>query len=558
VSLAVDDPEDGAYAWQRVDYFIRYLPWMAAVFAVVIVSATIGRVVEQLGWNGDVASRYVIGETLFGIPAHGHIFATQPSYAVIDAVTNSLPGHSFLWQAYPYVTMVLAIGILAATLWRLAGRRAALIALTLGLSAAPAVLLSEAAEAFHGFAYAALIGLDATILVLMTSPQRRRIYVGVAVAAVLAGVVGATDPFFLVVGIAPMGVAGLAVLLRHRDNEVIRRAAVIAISASVLAGAVTLIGLVGLRHFGFENLIPGGTHRSLASISGLVDHAKAVAMGVLDLAAGLPFNSAALEGWRAAIGVAVLLCVATACFIAIWTVWRRESRPELTAHTTFWVASAVMIGGSFVVSDVVPGGGSLEPTSRLIGSVRFLVPLFFVAVALVPLAAVKTRQTYRWACIGVLAFAIWSGLAVVSATNAVAFEPHPALRLPGVIQTLEADGLTRGYGSYWDATPIWWNSGGQVKVSPTAEDADCGSSKTVGAICPMSQNSLAGWFTPHSGPTFILVDPENDYGRTAPSTSIFGSPQRVFGVGDITVFTYNYDVATRFLSTCAGRSDHGC
>jgi hypothetical protein len=214
---------------------------------------------------------------------------------------------------------------------------------------------------------------------------------------------------------------------------------------------------------------------------------------------------------------------------------------------------------SFVGSDIVPGGVVLEPTSRLVASVRYLVPLFFVGVALLPIWSARSMRFRTWAGGGVAAFAIWSSFAIVNATEAHAFQPAITSRLPAVISTLEDRGLTRGYASYWDASSPTWVSDDRLMILPVAEDAQCGSPSTAGAVCQWSFNSESSWFIPKPNTTtFILVDPEGIYVPITPSQAIFGRPHDVVSVGDLRVYVYDYDVATRFLSTCGGRSDHGC
>jgi hypothetical protein len=537
----------------------RYAPGVAVVFSIAILATHLGPISSQLGWNGDVASRYMLGATLTHNAPGGRVFTTEVGYTWLNAATKGLPGHRTIWELYPFAIMVAALALLTWTLWRLAGRTAAALGAALAATATPAVLLSEAAQAFHGIAYAAMIALDALLVAVALSKQSRATLVGAGAVALIVGAAAATDPLLVVIGIIPAGVGAVVVLLRHRGWAPVRKVADTGVFLAVGSAVVTVAGLLLLHHFGFADLIPGGTtHARFATISGLKDHANLAAIGLLDLTAGLPYDSSSIVPWRAAIGALMLVAFAAASIAAVWRVLRNGDSPARTVHVTFWASSAVLLFAAFVVSDVVSGTVYLEPTGRLLASVRYLVPLFFVGVALVPLWADRGGVRVALATVGMAIFALWSGIAVVQATDAHAFEPHAALRIPTLIAALESHGLTRGYTSYWDASPITWNTDDRIEAFPAAEDAPCGSSSTDGAVCGYSLNSESGWYRPSASPTFIVVDPEHDYMSTAPSQTIFGTPRDVFTVSDFQVFVYDFDVATRFLHTCAGRGDHGC
>ncbi len=506
---------------------LKWLPPAAAIVYAIEVARRLPDIVDQLTWNSDYVSAITLAQSIGASGKTGHAIIIQIGYFWFDLAVLPLPFHRFLWLYAPYALALVAVVLLAWVAGRLAGRFAAMLTSALALAASPLVLSTQAAHAYHGTTWFGTALLAAFLCWLLTSRPGRIATVAVSVVvAALVGFATATDPLLGPTGDAPF-VAAVVLVWLARRREVEKRA--LATGLGVMAGAGLVAAGIVLtdRALGYTSSFPRGlTH--FVPREHLALHMQQLASGLFEVA-GMPREGSGL-------GILLGLLLVTGVLLPmIWLVSsiRGSTRAPLLAVIAFWSASAVFLAAAFVFSDV--------PSDFLEGSARYLVSMFYVAVATVPLwAAVKPR---RLAAIAVPAcvFILGNAVAVEHDASTGAFENSFSVQLPEVISFLELHGLTHGYAAYDEASPITLKSDFRIQVRPVTELFVNDTEKCSQPICPYAYNSVSDWYM-GSGPTFILIDPEMvRLGQAPPDT--LEAPVDVLHAGRFAIYVYADDVA---------------
>jgi hypothetical protein len=520
-----------------------------------VLAAELPRLGEQLRANSDVASVLLVGDSLAAGTAGRPIEAGQPAYAWLVAALGWVGHETILWTVLPLVITWLGLAGVVLAVARVCGRWPAGLALALGVGAAPAVVLTEVAPAFHGMAWGA-VGLLGWYTV---SFARREALTGRALllsgaAGVIAGAVAASDALVIVAGLIPLGSVATMLYQRTRQRRVVSAFGALGGGAILSFTAVHLV----MAATGYSSGLGGGAARGIG-IRALAANARVVGRGLLDMANGLPMEPGAGVSWPPLL-LAVLLIVVVA--VGSCVVVTRHVRPAASdahqlarqAHVAYWVLSAVLLLGALIASNVIMPGADSPPADRLVSSQRYLTGIFFAAVALVPLWA-RTRPGRVFATAVATVFIAASAVRLVAAASNQDFQPAASRALPVLAQALHTHGLSQGYASYWDADVLRLASGDSLAVLPAAEGTQCGAGPA--SFCRELLNSVGGWFTARPGRSFVVVDPADTFIPTPPPASL-GAPVGVFGVDRFTVFVYGSDVRPKFASSCAGRADHKC
>jgi hypothetical protein len=339
-------------------------------------------------------------------------------------------------------------------------------------------------------------------------------------------------------------------------------------AAAVAAASVPVaLGLTGvMRALGFTARPPGGG--ILGAPGQVVRSVRLLAVDVLRLGNGLFLGRPLGVRWA----VAVLAALATvagagAAAVFVWRTLRRSPAvgPDRTGEappiprelwTAYWALSALFVAGAFAVT--IFGVGDPE------GSTRYLAPIFYGLVALVPAAAAASSSRARR-----LAAA---GAAVVCLTGigGQADVLHGTSRLPGVLVAsdipgvpdridrervelrqqsgpilafLGAEHVSRGYSGYWDSHPLTLQSRGTATVLPVSE---CRAPAST-VLCASTLATASRWYRPQEGErSFVLTGPGGWLSLTSPPSGVFGPPAAMRRFGRYAVFVYDYDVASRF------------
>jgi hypothetical protein len=512
---------------------VRWLPPVAALGYALVLVRRINDVVSQLTWNADYVSVMVIAQSIGTEGKAGRAIVVQAGYYWFDLLTLRLPYHRQLWEYAPYAMALVTLGLLAWVAGRLAGRYAALLAAALGLGASPLVLSTQAAQSYHGSTWfgAALLAAYVCWLLSRRASLRATLAVSAAVAAA-AGFATASDPLLVPTGDVPL-VAAILLAWRARSADFPRRTVLTglgtAAAVAAVAGGIALAARIG----GYTSSFPRGlTH--FVTRDHLAGNLGQLASGVFEVA-GMPHQGSVL-------GLLLGLLLAAGVMLPVlWLILSiRTSMPSpMLAVLAFWSASAVFLAAAFVLSDI--------PSDFLQNSSRYLVPLFYAAVATVPLW-VGADPVRAAAIAGPAAFFILANAAAVEHdASAGVFEPRFNSDLGPAIAFLEQQGLTRGYAAYDEASSISFKTDFALQVYPITDqlltaDETCGPPGTP-MVCPYTYESVSDWYTGHAGPTFILFDPEMNRLSQPPPASLEPAAS-VYRVGRFVIYVYDDDVAT--------------
>jgi len=124
-----------------------YLLWLIAQFS---------RIIDAVNLNPDAAWAPVLALEGKSGPEGGFILVGEANHVTTIwflMATRSLPFRSVIWEWAPFLTFLGGLGLIAWACWKVAGRWAALLALSIGVAATPAVLLTALPEGIHGLTF---------------------------------------------------------------------------------------------------------------------------------------------------------------------------------------------------------------------------------------------------------------------------------------------------------------------------------------------------------------------------------------------------------------------
>ena len=507
---------------------LRWLPPAAGLVYTFVLLRRLPGIVDQLTWNADYVSVMALAQSIGSGGKTGHAIIVQIGYFWFDLAVLPLPFHKLLWLYAPYAMALLALVLLTWVSARLGGRFAALLTAALGLAASPQVLSTQAVDSYHGTTWFGTALLAAFLCWLLTSRPGRIAALAVALAvALLVGFATASDPLLGPTGDAPF-VAALLLVWLARRKDVEKRALVTGLGVLAGAGLVAIGIVLTDRVLGYTSSFPRGlTH--FVPREHLAPHVQQLASGLFEVA-GMP------HGGSAAGVVLGLLLVAGVLLPMVWLVGSvRGTMPApLLGVIAFWSASAVFLAAAFVLSDV--------PSDFLENSARYLVSMFFVAVATVPLWAAQDPRRLAAIAVPASVFILGNAASVEQDASTGWFENSFSVQLPQVISFLELQGFTHGYAAYDEASPMTLKSDFHLLIRPVTDQFASDDEKCAQPICPYPYNSVSDWYRGVSGPTFIIVDPEMvRLGQPPPDT--LDRSVDVLHAGRFAIYVYADDVA---------------
>jgi len=506
---------------------LRWLPIAAALLYAFELARRLPAIVDQLTWNADYVSVMTLAQSIGSGGKTGHAIIVQIGYYWLDLAVFPLPFHRALWLYAPYAMTLLALLLLTWVGGRLGGRFAALLTAALGLAASPLVLSTQAAESYHGTTWFGTALLAAFLCWLFTSrPGRNATLLVALVVALIVGFATASDPLLGPTGDAPFAAAVLLAWLMRR-KEVERRALVTGLGTLAGAGVVATGIVLTDRVLGYTSSFPRGlTH--FVPRERLALHMQQLASGVFEVA-GMPHGGSAL-------GIVLgLLLLAGVLLPVVWLVhsFRGVMPAPLLAVIAFWSGSALFLAAAFVLSDV--------PSDFLQNSSRYLVPMFYVAVATVPIWAAADPRRLAAMAVPASVFILGNAAAVEHDASSGGFENSFSFQLPGVISFLEQTGLTHGYAAYDEASPMTLKSDFRLQVRPVTDRFVTDDERCAQPVCPYAYNSLSDWYG-GSRASFILIDPYMVRLGQSPSDTL-DIPIAVVHVGRFAIYVYADDVA---------------
>lgn len=530
----------------RAAAWVPFAPLLGIVAYAVVLVARVPSLVHDTS-TSDSDGPMVIAQSLPSVRSGSSVVLGNAAHYTtlwFDEATRWLPGHRIVWQAMPYVLSLLGVLLLAETVRRLAGVRAALVALGIGIATPPLLLLPMLAQAFHSTTVVNGIVLASLLVWLARTPRitAPHVLVGVEAIAVVTGLDVASDPLLLVTGVAPF-VAAAALLARHRHDqrsrELLLAAGNVAVVCLLTAGLTTLI----MHDAGYSVV---GVSKRPATLGRMHDNAVLLGQLVLDMFNGrLTLHDLGFLGpMRVLLGVVAVI----AGLIPLWLLWRiatRRADNDDAGHTddarrlflTFWGFTALFLAVAFIVTTAAVDQASM----------RYLVPGFTAIAATVPFLALQRRVVAAAIGLVVAANGILGALVLHRATQIDFFvlPQHPE----ELVAALEAQGLRHGYAGYWQANLLTWESDGAVTVRAVQQSPSCRADEP-GWFCPSSIFTVSDWFTPQPGPSFLIREIGGSFVPGPPPTS--PRPTSVFNVDRFEIFVYDHDIGADAASHTTG------
>jgi hypothetical protein len=518
------------------------IPLAIATAYLVLFVVRIPHNVTALGWDPDVGSAFVMPETLVKTGTGGHtVMASAGQWVLLwfGLLTARLPLHRELWGIAPTLLFIATALIVGWSVLQLAGRRAAILAVLMGLVASPLALAFFMAPFSHNSVYPCTALLGAYLIWLARGDGRRRLaalavppLAGVAIGACLA-----SDLLLAATAVIPLTlVAILAGLRRDRRSRLVSLSALTTVAVAIpiarltdsimhSLGYVTLSSPVhvaelaelparaqllfkGLKalfngYLGTER--PGTLHTPLGVASDVVMSAALLALLVLGVRTTARFISSGLRKHSA----------------------QTPSQLARSLHVIYWVTSAATACGVFWVA----GEGPVTTHES------YYATAIFSVAAVVPLLLSVGAFARRLILAGVTVF--FTASLVGLSNDYVNIAAALARSAKTVTRIAEANHVQVGYSNWGDSSGLTWGTHERVIVRPLVE---CEGPEGV-ELCPGFQAYVPSWYVPERRHTFLLIDANETEIRAAPES--LGRPLAVYSFESMRMYIYPYDIASR-------------
>lgn len=540
---------------------IRWLPWLPAVLAAGFTVWLVSRfslVIDAVHLNPDAGFAPVLVGDLRDGTKGGLILVGEASHLTAIGLlylTRSFPFRDVIWDGGPYVTFLLGLGLGAWACWRVAGPWAAAMTFAAGACAEATVLLTVMAEGIRGHTFFAVAAMCAFLVLMVEHPDMTRWKKAAAasIALVVAGSTVASDPLFLAVGLGPLVGAALTVWLLRRD----RRARSLTLLALGIAAAALIVSQLIWRA-----MYPLGVRRnyletgySVVDPGQVVPSVRVFLRHVLTLTHAAPLTHPSRSTLAQLAMTLVVAAIALYAFFLLFQLRRRPGHPEedamgtaLLSYTAFWVLSALGVLAAFALSSFSAGPSDTS---------RYVIPVFLALASVGPLwgRRLDWRRPVAAACVALFCMA-----SIAAREDLFMYQ-----LLPGVgsvhrngaelISFLEGEGLKYGYGGYLTSHQLTLLSDRKVYAYPVIA---CHQPESD-TICPLFVNVRTAWYVPRPGARSFLIQDASVPAVISPVPSeALGRPSETRTFGTMTVFVFDYDVASRFSPPCISPGGFTC
>lgn len=521
---------------RSVELVRRYWRWTPALLAIVyllLLAAQFHEVLAATYLNADAASAPVIG----ALAGHGGgqiVLGDLPWYSTLmfEFATRGLPLHRALWEGAPYAMALASIALIAAALWRVADRWAAVLAASVLICASPLLLLTLFSLNDHSPTWFTIALLGAWLVLLESYGPRTRghavlLVLAGCVVALIAGVNTASDQLLIAGGLAPVCLAGVLAAFAYPTRT--SRVAAVAVIATVVLSA--LIAALTTKIMHEHNVVYAG-HNAFGEAAHVQGNLTLWWQGLVYIANGNFFGdqinfTGLLAGACAVVVLAAVVAALRLSWLELDPGSRRALGPTRTAYVAYWAAAGVLLSIAFITSS--------SPVDLL--SSRYLVGVLYAVAALIPLLAERRPGLRGVIVAGAIVYCFGGTVAMARGTATENSGHLPDANVAAQVEALaRKNHLTRGYAGYWDAATITWEAHLQVHVFPVYT---CGS-----GLCEFDLHTIAGWYRPHGQThTFLLTDTSQPFLGSLPAT--VGHPIASYPIGSLTMYVFPYDVATR-------------
>lgn len=517
-----------------------HLLGMGAYFA--YLAARLPRIINALYWNSDLAFASVLVTDLAAHPGPGVVkVGPAPHYSTIWYLfaTETLPFRRHIWEMTPFLLALAGVGLLSWACWKVSGSVwAASLSFVIGMSANTPVAATTLPEGLRSHTWLnsfLLLALGVWALTRSGGPAKKQIGVLVIGMGVLSGVTLASDPLFVVSGLVPFLAASAGVWLYTRRGDA-RRLMHMAAGITAVAPITAVSTVVAMDRLGFSRF---RTKDGVTALPDMLNNFRSLGANVLYLTNASFLRQPSLLETAASALVAICLAILVVSFGRfLFRLLRSRNgdvptrNPALAFYSLFWSITVAVLGASWVITDFATGRGLLVS--------RYGVPFVFAVAGVAPLVAAQSSRRRFVAGVAVLAF---SFLSISSLMQLLSLEKHPLVEsLSKAGKFLEREGLIKGYSAYWNSHSLTYHTDFSVRVLPVF--------RCIGGpernLCPFWINSRSTWYEPSPGQrSFIIAGRSLGETLDPPSRAIFGPPEAVQSFGDIDVFVFPYDVASR-------------
>ncbi|MEA2398299.1 MAG: hypothetical protein QOK25_1855 [Thermoleophilaceae bacterium] len=522
-------------------------PWvplgLAAVYAVSLFS-NFHSVVQSIYLHSDEASALSLGQ-LYADAPHGAqtVLGRFPWYTTLwfESLTRGLPAHRQLWELAPWVVSLLGVGLVAWSTARAAGRWAGAMVAVVLACASPALLQWQFSWSVHAWTPVHVCVLGAFLVRLaarggMAAGRRSTHWLACGTIAAITAAGLASDSLLGPAGVVPFLVAGVA-MVWLLDTPAGQRVAVSAtvvavlsaIGAAIISHAMTAARVVAQPsykvNFSQYDELAGNVgrlgHALLHLFNGDFVDREITSRSVLALACAVVVGVAVVAGVRVARGWL------TGPRYAVGAAPVRTAHPARAAHLAFWIVSAAVLSTTLVLAALLTNADS----SKYTVAVAYAIPAVVVAAS----AGRRWPQalTVAGVCVVVAGSiaGLWGHDIRATARFGLAAASGPLLR------TAQAEHLRYGYARYADAAILTW----QMKLG--AEVYPVQTCRKGRQLCPWPFHRISSWYSPRPRTrTFLVTDV-----LSRRAISSLGKPAQVFRAARLTVYVYQYDIASRLM-----------
>jgi hypothetical protein len=494
-------------------------------------------VIDSMYANADAAAAFVIAELMPHAAAGREVVLGD--YNWVEAIwllrgTAWLPSHFAVWQLLPFAVWGLTVVLVAGAVRLVSTWRAALLA--------GALVLCVGADArevfwtlnFHGLVVWHMALLAFGLACLAARPAWLTRPAAIVAAVVLGAVtaVGLQDQMLLVVGVAPLLIAGGAWTWRTGSTRPLLLTGIVAVVAVglgvVLHQLTTDAGIIrDDRVFVFTPAVQLTNHLGLLP--------GALGEFVAGDSLGAPvdtFSVIALAGLVLAVTVVVL--VAWRGWTLVRTIARepRGAAAAVPAHVLLIFCAAVVAAtcAAWMLN------GFLVDTA---GS-RYLGGLWIAAAAGLALLADTALDRRRFDGV-VAAVCLIATIGVLHGIEPTKVSNFPTPRAAAAVRSFAVQhGARIGYAGMWDAFPLTWHSRFAVTLTPIQ---NCGDPTDGNRNCPPPEHRISSWYhaQPGNPRSFLVVDSSQPLQPSVDPR--FGKALAVTTYGPLTILVYDHDIA---------------
>jgi hypothetical protein len=227
------------------------------------------------------------------------------------------------------------------------------------------------------------------------------------------------------------------------------------------------------------------------------------------------------------------LAVCATRVMASFPVRKRTGATPIALYTAFWVTC--VLAGVIVIAVA-----SVNDADTYFA--RYVLGPYVALIALLPLLITQGRRLRVVTCIAV---ALLIAIAIARSATTVVTPPLSSQTTNGssvraLTNFARREHVRVGYATYWDAYDSTWQSGFAIELFP---GHNCGTQPVN--VCA-DTTGATNWFAPRRGVRTMLVTDSGPYSSLSSPGTRFGKPLAVSHIGEMTVYVYGYDIASRF------------